>query len=121
LVRSVGVYVSEGTLREVAEESRLQGASKSEILRFAVLRTIMSAREARSTVFGEPSDLHETSGRVDGKMPDHELEAVQRKYPQLSLSEIARYGLGLCSNELPETALEAAKVKRGPKTKEHAA
>jgi hypothetical protein len=117
MVRSVGVYVSEGTLREAADESRLQGASKSEIVRFALLRTVMSAREARTTIFGEPTDLHETAGRVDGRIPDHELEMVQNKYPHLSISEIGRYGFGLASNELPDIALEGAKVKRGPKPK----
>jgi hypothetical protein len=113
MVKSIGAYVSDGTLREAAIESNLQGASKSQILRFALLRTVMSAREARNTIFGEPNDLQETAGRVDAKIPDHELELVKRAYPDVALSDLARYGFGLASGEPDTRAWENASVPRG--------
>ena len=116
MVESVGVVVSEGTLREAASESRLEGASKSQILRFALLRTVMSAKEARNTIFGDPNDLQETNGRVDAKIPNHEMKLVRGKYPDEPISDLARYGFALCSTGEPDDrARESATVKRGPK------
>jgi hypothetical protein len=121
MVKSIGAYVSEGTLREAAIESNLQGASKSQILRFALLRTVMSAREARNTIFGEPEDLHETAGRVDAKIPDHELALVQNKYPDIPISDLARFGFALSAGEPHERAWETASVKRGRKPRKEMA
>jgi hypothetical protein len=113
MVKPVGVYISEGTLRDAATESNLQGASKSELLRFALLRTVMSAKEARDTVFGITEDYQETNGRVDAKIPDHELELVVSKYPDVPISDLARYGFALAAGELNERAWTAAKKDRG--------
>ena len=119
MVKSIGAYVSEGTLRDAATESNLQGASKSQILRFALLRTVMSAREARNTIFGEPDDLHETAGRVDAKIPDHELALVKNKYPNIPISDLARYGFALATGEPHDRAWENSTVKRGPKPRKN--
>ena len=75
---SVGVIVPDGILSDAARESQLQGANKSQVLRFALLRLIMPAKEARATVFSDPAEMMETKGRVDAKIPDHELERVVR-------------------------------------------
>lgn len=115
MVRSVNVLVSEGTLRESALESRLTEATKSQILRFALLRTIMSAREARETVFGTAEQITETDGHVSAKIPEHEIKMITEHFPDLELSEIARAGFALATGEPHERAWKNAKLSRGPK------
>ena len=115
MVRSVGVYVTEGMLKEAAIESRLSEASKSQILRFSILRTIMSSREARETIFGSPEQITETNGRIDAKIPDHEIKMIEESFPGIDISVIARAGLALASGEPHERAWETAKRVRGRK------
>jgi hypothetical protein len=118
MVRSVVVNLTEGQLREAAIESRLTEASKSQILRFAILRTIMSAREARETVFGNPEEITETNGQVSAKIPDHEIAMIERHFPDVEISTIARAGLLLSAGEPHSRAWEDAKRTRGPKPKQ---
>lgn len=116
MATTVGAYIPEGTLRDAASEARLDGASKSQVVRYALLRQIMSARQARLAVFGSPDDLTETSGRVDSYVPAHELERIKAKMMELDFSEIStfvRYALALIAGETSEDAREFATVKRG--------
>lgn len=113
---STGAYVPDGIIREVVRESNLQGASKSQVLRFALLRLIMSSKEARLTIFGNPDEITETNGRIDAKIPVHEVEMIRNAYPDISLSELARYGLEISRGEAAHEALRlATSVKRGRK------
>lgn len=115
MLRSVGVYVNEGVLKTAAIESRLTEASKSQILRYSLLRTLMSSAEAKAIVFGSPDDLTETNGRIDTKIPDSELAMIEERFPGVEISEVARAGLALASGEHHERAWEQAKWKRGRK------
>jgi hypothetical protein len=83
----------------------------------------MSAKEARATVFGNIDDLHETNGRVDAKMPEHELRLIRERFPDIPMSDLARLGLNVAAQTIPAgmTEAEALKTvtrKRGPKPKE---
>jgi len=98
----VGVYLPEGTLRRAAFESRLDGASKSEVVRYAWLRLFMSASQARATVFGV--DLTETNGRVNSYIPEHELAAGRDRFPDMTVSQIARFALAKAAGETDEDA-----------------
>jgi hypothetical protein len=108
---TLGVYLPDGILRQAAYESRLDGASKSEVVRFAWLRLFMSAQDAREIVFGV--DLSETDGRVNSFIPKHELAMGRKLYPDMTVSEIARFALALIAGETPDKAREFATVKRG--------
>lgn len=113
----LNVSLPENTLRRAAYESRLDGASKSEVVRYAWLRLFMSASEARATVFG--IDLTETNGRVGAYIPQHELNLGREKFPDLNISEIARYALAKAAGETDEGAREfALSMKRGRPRKE---
>ncbi|WP_413799124.1 hypothetical protein [Streptomyces iranensis] len=109
----MGAYVSEGALSRAAYESRLDGASKSQIVRFSLLRLIMPADEARTAVFGELSDLKETRGRVDASLPVHEMNLIRRHYPGIPVSDLVRLGLAVASGVPEEQARVIARVKRG--------
>lgn len=115
MVRSVVVNVPPGTLRDAAYESHLTEASQSQLLRFAILRTIMSAREARETIFGSPEDITETNGQIAAKIPDHELAMVEEQFPGVEISTIARAGFALSSGEPHDRAWRNAKRVRGRK------
>ena len=113
---TVGAYIPDGTLRDAAREGQLHGASKSQVVRFALLRQIMSARQARLAVFGSLDDMTETSGRVDSFVPTHELEQIKAKMAEMDftdLSTFVRYALAFIAGETPEDARKFATVKRG--------
>jgi len=106
----LNVTLPENTLRRAAYESRLDGASKSEVVRYAWLRLFMSASEARATVFG--TDLSETNGRVGAYIPQHELNLGREKYPDMNISQIARFALALAAGETPEQAKAFAEATK---------
>jgi hypothetical protein len=75
----------------------------------------MSAKDARAAVFGTPEEITETKGRVDAKIPDHEIAMIEARFPGIDISEVARAGFALASGALHDDAWESAKRTRGPK------
>jgi len=98
----LNVSLPDGTLLRAAYESRLDGASKSQVVRYAWLRLFMSASQARKTVLGV--DLTETNGRVGAYIPQHELSLGRQKHPDMTVSQIARFALAKAAGETDDDA-----------------
>lgn len=110
---SVGAYVPEGILSRAAYESRLEGASKSQLVRIALLRLVMPAAEARETVYGSVSNLAEINGRVNAQIPEHEMQLIRERYPDVPFSDLARLALALAAGMPDHQARDLVESTRG--------
>ena len=114
----IGVHVSEGTLAEAARETGLLGATKSQVLRYSALSLLYGAETARAIAIGNDQDLSSITGQVIFRLDDAHLAQLRQLYPDMSVSEIIRFGLARASGTMTaDTAVTYVHMKRGRKLK----